>query len=298
MSAMHAHDARQPRAGGLATRTQPVRRTRASHDVSDPARAFDEVDMPFPLHPPPWDGSDHADVAPEGDPGSARTLGGADPEVDTVHGPLCWRRPPVCPAQCCRGTRAGASDHPWAATRPLGPVHGPDGPADAAPALAGGGPARPPRAGGRAVPCGRHTCPRGSQGARPAGPAPAGGVGHAAQRSGRTPRRDTHAPGPCPSLAGLAEDVGDPAGVAAGHGGDPDRVSRRLAGRPRGPRPARGLSRLGAGPRRPGPGQSADDAGQSPPGHPHRPALSPPRGAVPRPDPGRQSGADARGGQV
>ena len=69
MSAMHA---------------RAVRRTRVSHDVSGPARAFDEVDMSCPLHPPPWDGSDHADVAPEGDLGSARTLGGADPTVDTV----------------------------------------------------------------------------------------------------------------------------------------------------------------------------------------------------------------------
>ena len=75
MSVMHAHDARQPRA---------ARRTRVSQNVSDPARALDEVDIPFPLHPPPWDGSDHADVAPEDALGSARTLGGADPEVDTV----------------------------------------------------------------------------------------------------------------------------------------------------------------------------------------------------------------------
>jgi RNA polymerase sigma factor (sigma-70 family) len=86
MSAMHAHDARQQRAARApSTRTtRAVRRTRASHDANDPTRVFDDVDLTFPPTPPAWDGSDYRDIAPEGDPGSARTLGGADPAVDTV----------------------------------------------------------------------------------------------------------------------------------------------------------------------------------------------------------------------
>ena len=85
MPAMHAHDARQPRAARApSTRTtRAVRRTRVPGH-HDPTRAFDDVDLTFSPTPPAWDGSDHPDIAPEGDPGSARTLGGADPAVDTV----------------------------------------------------------------------------------------------------------------------------------------------------------------------------------------------------------------------
>ena len=86
MPARHAHDARQPRAGRVpSTRTTgSVQRTRASQDTHDPTRAFDDVDLSFFPNPPAWDGSDHTEGAPEGDPGSAQTLGGADPAVDTV----------------------------------------------------------------------------------------------------------------------------------------------------------------------------------------------------------------------
>ena len=86
MPARHAHDARQPRAARVpSTRTTgSVQRTRASQDTHDPTRAFDDVDLSFFPNPPAWDGSDHTEGAPEGDPGSAQTLGGADPAVDTV----------------------------------------------------------------------------------------------------------------------------------------------------------------------------------------------------------------------
>jgi RNA polymerase sigma factor (sigma-70 family) len=86
MPAIHTHNARQPhdvRASATRT-TRPVRRSDASPDASDPTRAFDEGTMTFPPYAPAWDGSDHADVASESDPESARTLGWADPAVDTV----------------------------------------------------------------------------------------------------------------------------------------------------------------------------------------------------------------------
>ena len=86
MPALHPHHARQPRDGrASATRpTRPVRRPDASPDASAPTGSFDDVDLTFPPHPPAWDGSDHGDVTPEGDLGSAPTLGRADPAVDTV----------------------------------------------------------------------------------------------------------------------------------------------------------------------------------------------------------------------
>ena len=86
MPVIHPHNARQARpVRASATRIpRPVRRPHASPDASDPTGVFDDVDLPFPTHPPAWDGSDHVDVTPEGDPESARTLGRADPEVDTV----------------------------------------------------------------------------------------------------------------------------------------------------------------------------------------------------------------------
>jgi hypothetical protein len=78
MSAMHAHDARQPRAARApSTRTtRAVRRTRASHDANDPTRAFDDVDLTFPPTPPAWDGSDHRDIAPEAIRGQRRPSAG------------------------------------------------------------------------------------------------------------------------------------------------------------------------------------------------------------------------------
>ena len=156
MPVIHPHNARQARpVRASATHTlRTIQRPHASPDASDPTGVFDDVDLPFPTHPPAWDGSDHVDVTPEGDPESARTLGKADPEVDTVMAHF-WRRAPFFSAQFCRGTGARASDHPWAAARPLDAVHGPDGPADAAQPLArcdaagsppGGGPCRPVRA--------------------------------------------------------------------------------------------------------------------------------------------------------
>ena len=86
MPAIPTHNARQPRpVRASATRTpRPVRRPHASPDVSDPTGAFDDVDLTFPPYPPVWDGSDHVDITPEGDPESVQTLGRADPEVDTV----------------------------------------------------------------------------------------------------------------------------------------------------------------------------------------------------------------------
>ena len=225
MSAMHAHDARQPRAV-RAPRHAP--HARAAHPrVPRRQRSHPRVRRRRPDVPP--EPSRVGRVRPRGCRSRGRSGVSADPRRGRPggghgDGPVLWRRAPVCPAQFCRGASAGASDHPWAATRPLDPVHGPDGPADAAPALAGRGPARQPCAGGPAVPCGRDTCLWGSQGTRPAGAAAAGGRWPRGSEGLDDAPRDPP-PRPCPSLAGLAEDVGDPAGVAAGHGGDPDRVS-------------------------------------------------------------------------
>ena len=86
MPAIDTHNVRQRRdvRASAARTTRPVRRTEVSHDASDPTPAFDEVDMIFPANAPAWDGSDHADREPEGDPESAPALGSADPTADTV----------------------------------------------------------------------------------------------------------------------------------------------------------------------------------------------------------------------
>ena len=166
MPAMHAHDVRQRRdvRASAARTTRPVRRTEASQRPSDPTPASTRSTCHSLCTAPPWDGSDHADSRARRRSGLRAGSRQRRPDVGHGHGPVFWRCPPVCPAQCCRGTRAGSSDHPWATTRPLGPVHGPDGPADAAPALAGGGLARPPRAGGRASPVRTQRLPWGQPG--------------------------------------------------------------------------------------------------------------------------------------
>ena len=310
MQALHEHDAMEQRdVRSTPTRAAlPLRRALEPQDASGPTRAHDDVFGAFTPDHPSWDVPPSEDARREDGPASERTLGAADPGP-TMCSPSILARSAVLPCSVLpRNKRSGVGSHAGSG--------------------ASAGPCTPPR-----LPCrrcagsgsrwssrpspvhevvqpreGTHACPD-----RTAGRTSRQAIRHLQDLTARRvvwQMRMTGAarggagtagapPRAFPPVAGVADDVRNPA-VASARPWRRWREALEAAWRAQPEDPA-----LQAASRAWTRAQGELDQAKAQMMQANlrlvihiAHALSPPRGALARPDSGRQSGADARGGQV